>query len=98
MGAEDGICRKHLTYGGDCQGVGFRWNSQRAATQLGLTGWVRNLDDGSTEVEVQGTPDQIGLFYTAVTKMYQRFGMTPIITDATDVTPVPGETEYQIRY
>ena len=31
---------------GRVQGVGFRYFAQRAALELGLTGYVRNLDDG----------------------------------------------------
>jgi acylphosphatase len=36
------------------QGVGFRYFAERAANQLGLTGWVRNLDDGDVEVYAAG--------------------------------------------
>ena len=32
------------------QGVGFRYSTQREALKLGLTGYARNLDDGSVEV------------------------------------------------
>jgi len=38
------------TIHGKVQGVGFRYFTQRAAKELGLTGWVRNLPDGSVEV------------------------------------------------
>lgn len=39
---------------GRVQGVGFRWYVQRAAQELGLTGYVKNLYDGSVEVLAQG--------------------------------------------
>lgn len=39
---------------GRVQGVGFRWFVQEHATRLGLTGYVRNLQDGSVEVVVEG--------------------------------------------
>ena len=35
---------------GRVQGVGFRYSTQREALRLGLSGYARNLDDGSVEV------------------------------------------------
>jgi acylphosphatase len=39
---------------GRVQGVGFRYFAQRAAGELGLTGYTRNLDDGRVEVYAVG--------------------------------------------
>jgi acylphosphatase len=36
------------------QGVGFRWFVARHARSLGLTGYARNLPNGSVEVMVDG--------------------------------------------
>ena len=44
---------------GRVQGVGFRYFAQRAASQLGLTGYVRNLDDGRVEVYAAGRTEQL---------------------------------------
>ena len=49
-----GMIRKHILFYGRVQGVGFRYHATYKASLLGLTGWVRNLEDGSVEMEVQG--------------------------------------------
>ena len=41
---------------GFVQGVGYRACCLRRAQDLGLSGWVRNLGDGSVEVEAEGVP------------------------------------------
>jgi acylphosphatase len=46
--------RLHAIVRGDVQGVGFRYFVQRKAQQLGLSGWVRNKDDGTVEVVAEG--------------------------------------------
>ena len=46
--------RKQAVVVGRVQGVGFRWYARERATSLELTGWVRNLPDGSVEVRFQG--------------------------------------------
>ena len=46
--------RKHFIFQGQVQGVGFRITCYRIATQLKLTGWVKNLSDGTVEACVQG--------------------------------------------
>ena len=39
---------------GNVQGVGFRWWTRRRATELGLAGHARNLQDGRVEVVAEG--------------------------------------------
>lgn len=44
---------------GRVQGVAFRWETQRQAASLGLTGWVRNLADGSVSIVVEGDANRL---------------------------------------
>lgn len=48
------VKRFHAIITGVVQGVFFRSNTQRMASNLGLTGWVKNLDNGSVEVIAEG--------------------------------------------
>ncbi|MGI6108462.1 MAG: acylphosphatase [Eubacteriaceae bacterium] len=54
--------RYYIVFSGRVQGVGFRWFCQTEAANLGLTGWVRNLDNGDVDCEVQGSPVRLKLF------------------------------------
>ncbi len=45
----DKVCTAIYVYG-VVQGVGFRYSTQHIARKLGVTGYVRNLADGSVEV------------------------------------------------
>ena len=75
--------RKHIIFYGRVQGVGFRCYSVYKSRQLGLTGWVRNLYDGTVEMEVQGEQqviDQLIVFL-----QNQRF----IMIEDMDIKKIP---------
>ena len=44
---------------GDVQGVGFRAATAQEARREKIGGWVRNLRDGSVEVDAEGTVEAI---------------------------------------
>ncbi len=54
--------RYYIVFKGRVQGVGFRWTAIRIASNLGLSGWVRNLDNGDVDCEVQGSPELVSKF------------------------------------
>ncbi len=51
--------RLHVIVYGIVQGVGYRYSTYRKALQLGLTGWVRNKNDGSVEAMFEGPYEKL---------------------------------------
>ena len=49
-----GVQAIHVYVSGVVQGVNFRFYTQKEAKKLGLTGWVRNLNDGRVEAWAEG--------------------------------------------
>ncbi|SRR5579883_9343 len=49
--------RAHVLISGKVQGVGYRYATVDTASQLGLSGWVRNLPDGRVEAVFEGSPE-----------------------------------------
>jgi len=44
---------------GRVQGVWFRASTQEEAQRLGVSGWVRNTNDGDVEIFMQGQDDAV---------------------------------------
>jgi len=51
------MVRAHVYFSGTVQGVGFRYICRDYASDLGLTGWVKNLPDGRVELMAEGPHD-----------------------------------------
>lgn len=51
---------------GIVQGVGYRYFVQRQAEMMGLTGWIRNLPDGSVEAYAVGSDEELARFEAAL--------------------------------
>lgn len=48
------MSRYEIVFKGHVQGVGFRFTARDLARESGLPGWVRNLPNGSVQMEVEG--------------------------------------------
>jgi acylphosphatase len=51
--------RRRVVVAGRVQGVFFRDSCQRVAASAGVTGWVRNRNDGRVEAAFEGDPDAV---------------------------------------
>ena len=58
----DAYIRAHIVVSGVVQGVGYRFFAQRVATELGITGYVRNLLDGGVQVVAESKQGAMNAF------------------------------------
>jgi acylphosphatase len=69
-GAPPEQARKHeafyATVHGAVQGVGFRYFTKTNAQRAGVTGWVRNNEDGTVEIWAEGTKSRLRQLISAI--------------------------------
>ncbi|MEV4618430.1 acylphosphatase [Asanoa sp. NPDC049573] len=80
------MIRRRVVVSGRVQGVFFRDTCRREAMATGVTGWVRNLADGTVEAAFEGPPG-------AVERMvkWTREGPPDAVVYDTSVTDEPPE-------
>lgn len=71
--------RAHVFVSGRVQGVFFRDSTREEAERLGLSGWVRNTQDGRVEAVFEGDPE-------AVRQMIEWCESGPSSADVEDVS------------
>ena len=76
---------------GRVQGVWYRAWTVKCARRLGLTGWVRNCDDGSVEAQFVGRSD-------AVEAMVARCRDGPPLAQVTEVERRPGADDGNVDF
>ena len=95
---QDTPLRYFLRWEGQVQGVGFRFTNANLAQARSLTGWVRNMEDGSVEMEVQGTPANILSQLKALHASYERMGTRFRLEEAKAQAPFADEDGFSPRY
>ncbi len=88
------MSRRRLLVDGAVQGVGYRVSCARRARAAGLSGWVRNLEDGRVEVVLQGPPDLVSEIAGWCGRGPQMAVVTTVV--GSDEQPVV-ETGFEIR-
>jgi acylphosphatase len=80
---------------GRVQGVGFRWFVEREAHILGITGWVRNNDDGSVEVLAVGAPEKLAELRSKLQAGPRAARVDDL--EESEAQPVAGLDSFQVR-
>jgi acylphosphatase len=81
---------------GRVQGVSYRASTAHEARRLGLTGWVKNLDDGSVELEAQGSAEAVDQLLAWCKQGPPAARVTAV--DVDERTVAEGERDFGIRY
>jgi acylphosphatase len=94
MKPKQALTRLHQTVYGKVQNVGFRWFVKELADASGLIGWVRNAEDGTVELEVEGASSVLHEFESRM-----RTGNTSAKVENVVTVNVPpqGGTSFEIR-
>jgi acylphosphatase len=88
--------RFHLIIHGRVQGVGFRYFTQYEALKRQLTGWVRNNDDGTVELEVQGNEEAVQLFIDTIREGTLFAKVTDVSVQ--EIPIIHNEKQFRIMY
>ncbi len=88
--------RSHVYVTGKVQGVFFRQNTKRQAQKEGVTGWVKNLDDGRVEAVFEGEESAV----KALVEFCRKGPRGAEVVDVTELLePFVGEFEsFSIAY
>jgi acylphosphatase len=70
---------------GRVQGVGFRYFVLDVARREGLTGWVRNREDGAVEIEAQGDAEALQRFEVSVRQGPRSARVDDVVVDSAPV-------------
>lgn len=87
--------RYYMIAEGRVQGVGFRYFCQINASNLNLTGWIRNMNNGMVEMEVQGEIDSLLKFFKIINKGNFFINVTSLSHKEKNI--VENENKFKIR-
>ena len=90
------LVRKAGRAEGRVQGVGFRMFVRDLGMELGATGWVKNMRDGSVTMELQGEPQTIERLIAEIKKGDDWIKVTNFTQE--DLPVVAGENIFAVRY
>ncbi len=86
---------KRIIFIGRVQGVGFRFTARRAASRRQLTGFVRNVPDGTVEMLAQGRSEDVD---DCIQDIKEYFAGYLTETRIEEIPPDPRYTDFKITF
>ena len=87
--------RRKINYKGRVQGVGFRWNTKKAVDSFDVTGYVKNLPNGSVGLLLEGKSEEVLKAEKAIEKRMRGYWTEK------EIDELPGDghwQEFKIHY
>lgn len=88
--------RIHAVVYGRVQGVFFWQTTLEQAKKLALSGWVRNLADGTVEAEFQGDQEAVGRMLNWLPRGSTESSVVRV--EKQEMEPIYGEEEFIIKW
>lgn len=87
--------RRQVIYSGRVQGVGFRFTCRHIAQGFAVTGFVKNLEDGTVQLVAEGAPEVLDQYLAAIA---ERMGPNIRKADASASSTTGQFASFEITY
>ena len=86
---------RQVIFSGKVQGVGFRYHTKELALGFEVVGWVKNLRDGTVELQVMGQEAEVDEF---LSEIIEESELAPLIRNhlVTEIELLEGCKEFRI--
>ncbi|HET7627658.1 MAG TPA: acylphosphatase [Bacillales bacterium] len=89
------VRRVHVVVHGIVQGVGFRYYTEQQAFSYQIKGWVRNVPDGTVEIDAEGNERNVERFLEAVKRGSRQASVSKI--EVSDIAEAGAHDSFRIR-
>lgn len=86
--------RRRYIFSGEVQGVGFRYTAYRKASEHFITGWAKNLGDGTVEMEAQGYTSDLDALER---ELKRRFYLSDFEVECREIPIIADENDFGIK-
>ena len=87
--------RRQVIYTGRVQGVGFRFTCRHIAQGFAVTGFVKNVEDGTVQLVAEGAPEILDGYLAAIA---ERMGSNIRKAEVSTSSPTGQFTAFEITY